>query len=268
MTAHLDDERLSASLDGDEPSAAAHLQGCDDCRARLDSLRAVAAAVAAPVPPLDADRRDAAIAAALAAPSSAGADNVVPLHRPARRPFALGAAALLLVVLVAVTVLSKGDDKGDRAALSSGDMQALSDEAGRVPDGGDLGDQSDPTALASRLRAVLEPPAPDAAADSTGAEGGGASGAAAMQAPTAAEAKAARRGGGESFSTNSPDCTATVAREYGRGLGPLAYRAGLRWEGTPAVVLVYPITGATGNLDRRVLVMAQADCRLLVAQTI
>lgn len=65
---HLDDEALSAAIDGElAPVATAHLAGCDACASRLDALRAAAAAVASPVTPPSGARRDAALAAALQA---------------------------------------------------------------------------------------------------------------------------------------------------------------------------------------------------------
>jgi hypothetical protein len=273
---HPDDERLNAYLDGEDTGAAEHLASCADCQARLDAFRRVAAAVGAPVGPAPAESREAAIAAALALAPASGADgadgaDVVALRsgRPARTPFLLGAAALVLVVLVAVSVLSKGGDEN----RPGGDALMAEPEAGRMAagggaggpaDGGDLGDQADARALADRLRAVLEPPA---AADEAPQGSGGSGEAVTGGAPLAVEAQSSKRNGAAS-STAAGDCTATVAREYGSGLGPLAYRATLRWEGAPAVVLVYPIIGATSGLDRRVLVMARSDCRLLVAQTI
>ena len=67
-TTHPDDEQLSAFLDGEaDGDAAAHIAGCADCSARVEALRSVASAVAAPLPQVDPTERDAAIAIALAA---------------------------------------------------------------------------------------------------------------------------------------------------------------------------------------------------------
>ena len=53
-SAHLDDELLSAVLDGEsDVDASAHADACDRCRARLATLRDVSVLVAAPVPPAD-----------------------------------------------------------------------------------------------------------------------------------------------------------------------------------------------------------------------
>ena len=45
----------------------------------------------------------------------------------------------------------------------------------------------------------------------------------------------------------------------------LVYSAKLEWEGTPAVVLGYRVDGP--SLSRLLLVMAEADCRLIVTQS-
>lgn len=249
---HLDDEALSAHLDGEDAGADGHFAECEACRTRLEAFRAVAAAVRAPVEPPGAARRDAAVAAAVRAP-------VVPLRRPRGRPLAAWAAAAAVVVAVAGTlslVQSSGDD---RAA----DTAAVSDDAGPTFEGGDLGDQSDPAELALRLRAAVEP------------EGGGEESVAGSPAsgartgsPTALSAESQRKAADPTVAPADPDCTRAVAAQYAEGLGSLAYRASVRWQGTPAVVLVYPVEGANGPLDHRVLVMARGDCRLLVAQTI
>ena len=260
---HLDDELLSAHLDGDDVTGADHLAGCDECRSRLEVLRSVAAAVGAPVPPPSAQQRDAAVAAALRAP-------VISLDaRRRRRHSALLAAAASVVVVLGVLVVTSGDDK----ASDGGSTAALSDAAGDSArfEGGDLGDQSDPQVLALRLRAAVEPETTATeSADSAAGAGAASTTTAPSQAPEAqaTSRQAVRSSGDAAFSTADPDCTKTVAQEYGRGLGALVYKAVLRWQGTPAVVLVYPITDAKGSLDHQALVMERGSCRLLVAQAI
>lgn len=246
---HPDDEQLSAALDGHHGEALAHAEGCATCTARLAELRAVAALVGAPVPTPPAD---AAVAAALRAAA------VTPLRPRSRRgPFALAAAALVLVVLAALSVITRDDHHRDTMAADTGAGSAAME--GAVAD--ELGDQSDPTALAERLRGVVEAPvvADNAQATRNSGEGGASAGSAPVAAP---ERRALQAGDG----AGTP-CEPTVAQEYNAGLGPLVYTASLRWEGTPAVALVYRIEGAAGSLDHRVLVMARPDCRLLVAQT-
>ncbi len=90
MTAqHLDDEALSAALDGaasgDEE---AHLATCPTCQAQLASRAAVARAVGAPVAPRPAAEIDVAIAQALMAwtPATSPGDIGDDGHRGADRP--------------------------------------------------------------------------------------------------------------------------------------------------------------------------------------
>lgn len=273
---HLDDERLSAHLDGTpldgtDPAAADHLAGCADCRARLEAFRSVAELVGAPLPPPPAGAVDAAVAAALAAHASPGGSPVVPLSTAVRRrrtQVGLAAAAAVVAVVLGVSSLGGGSDDAQDTALS-----------GSSATGPDLGDQSDARALADRVRTVVEgefaagamsPTADSTEAGDAGASGGGS--AAQSEAAPAPEGEAAvtskRAVAARSSVRPSGPCTATARSEYGRGLADLVFEGTLRWEGTPAVVLAYRIEGATGALDHRVLVLARDDCRLLVAQTI
>jgi hypothetical protein len=120
---HLDDQALSAILDGEEPPSP-HLDGCADCRARSEQLLAAARLVGRAVPSADVERRDAAIAAAVA------------VHRPAPmrwRPSTgvLAAAAVLLVVaLVLPLVLTRGADSDD-------DQSSLAERAATTTFAGD-----------------------------------------------------------------------------------------------------------------------------------
>ena len=141
-------EALGA-LDGEEAEAVhAHLQGCDECRRELESLRETAAALAhaAPQVPMDADRsarlrarlvaraaadRGGASASPGAAPATnriggfaAGDDEpgVIPISRARERRGMGGgwlAAAAAVVLLIAV---------GTYAARMKGRYEALSDE--------------------------------------------------------------------------------------------------------------------------------------------
>src|SRR5687767_4281273 len=77
---HLDDEALSAVLDGEADVAeSAHADACEVCRARLGQLRDASVLVGTPVPAPDPARRDAAIAAALGAGEHTA--DVVPMRR-------------------------------------------------------------------------------------------------------------------------------------------------------------------------------------------
>lgn len=262
-TPHLDDELLSAHLDGEAPEAAGHLDACAECRMRLDALQVAARLVGLPPPTPPTAVIDAAVGRAL----EGG-------RRDTRRPVlvALAAAAVLVLGVVGVGVL---DDDGP----SGTDTAALSDESGEVvaggtggaasaiTDGGDLGDVGDAKALADTVRAVVEPPPTTTTADGAVADQGSAM--ASEAAPTARMAPL--RSGGQAVgggSTKDPYCEDTVGKTYGEGLGALVYRATLRWEGTPAVAVAYTLRKPKGELDHRIYVLAADGCRLLVAQTV
>ena len=195
-----------------------------------------------------------------------GDDNVVPLpRRPDRRtfpPWALGAVAALVAVLLAVPmVLDDDSDTGQRTASAP-----AGDAAGNTPsldagvvEGGELGSLSDPAALRDQLlRAVPgtvaqkapAPPGADEAADTLAAP-----------APEAA----ARNAGGAGAAATA--CRAEVRAEFGGRLGALLYAASLRWQDTDAVVLAYRLadTSAPGP-DHLAVVIARDDCRLLASQ--
>ena len=101
-----------------------------------------------------------------------------------------------------------------------------------VSDGGDLGSHSDPLALSERL-------APELAAQGEGSPTGSA---------PPADARCA-------------DSDSALPS----GQAALVYTAKLDWEGIPAVVLGYRTQD--DSLARILLVMAEADCRLLVTQS-
>jgi len=311
---HPDDESLSAALDGDDAAAADHVSACPTCRARTDALRAAAEAVGAgpvvAVPYAGADRAVAAALGAFAAEratvaprrGTVGDGDIVALRAAATRPpgsftsrrstptsgrgrrvpsWAMGVAAALLAVLVAVPLLTRdtgGDGEQTAAAkLESGAQVSTTFASGApVVDGGDLGDQSDQLALGTLLTGAVTgatgpTPAPALAADqattAVAAEGAGP----ARSASPGAEGGAAPAGG--TGDTAAPDavavaaCQRTVGIEYATGLGTLLYRATLRWQGIPAVLLAYRLADTSANgPDHRAFVMALDGCRLLVVQ--
>src|SRR5687768_2485329 len=106
---HLDDEQLSALIDGEVAEPAPlheHLDACDVCAARTAHLRAVAARVAEPPPPMVGGDPEAAITAALAVWD---AGRPIALHpaRPRRLPPPawVGVAAAVLIVLALAPML-------------------------------------------------------------------------------------------------------------------------------------------------------------------
>ena len=158
-TAHFD-AALAANRRLGAPLLVARTQR--DAGVALDDRDRLAAALAA----YDDERARTGTSPEPAAPPGAAGDEavVVPLHRsgrPAharrRRPpaWALGAAAALAAVLVAVPLLDRDrDDPGQSVASAPSDTadRSAATEAGPpgsagVLDGGDLGDQSDPAVL-------------------------------------------------------------------------------------------------------------------------
>ena len=157
---HLDDEILSALLDGDaDPDAATHLRACGRCAGRQAELAAARAALAGtPVEPLDELTRRRLVAGALQAADKgaipAAAAGPARDGRPrwaSRHPAFIGsAAAALLALLVGVpfVVGDNGGPAGD-AGLSAEAPSALQESAS--PFLGDLGDLSDHDRLRLRL---------------------------------------------------------------------------------------------------------------------
>ena len=119
------DELVSACLDGEAtPAEIAEIEGDDALLARVEELRAVRDAAAAPVPSLSAEQRDQLISAALGV-ADAEADarleaKIVPRHRPQPLFLAVAAAVLLLAAVVSAGLLgSRGSDDAETAADST-----------------------------------------------------------------------------------------------------------------------------------------------------
>lgn len=327
---HLDDESLSAALDGVDPVADAHVAGCPTCQARSAALGRAGRAVGA-LPPAGAPAGlvDRAVGAALAAyaaereaaprsaspPSRADASaddgdegddhTVVPLRvgppgsadrlaspraptsgadRRRMPAWALGVAAAVAAIAVAVPVLTR-DTHDDRVSQSAGPVRADKSDgassAGVVADGGDLGDQSDQLALGQILSGAVAGTPRAAAAEPQAIDSGRSdfslqpSAGAATTAPAVSElrttpdqARPAPSGPTSTAAASSVSaCEDAVRSDFAKGLGPLLYRATLRWQGTPAVLLAYRLADTTGSgPDRRAFVMALDGCQLLVVQ--
>lgn len=164
---HLDDEVLSALLDGDaagDPAdaavldAAAHVRACDRCTGRQAELAGVRTALAgASVEPVDELTRRRLVAAALTAGAGeqAGRESVaLPSGRSrwlARHPALIGsAAAVVLGLLVGVPFVIDGEPSGEKSTtLAAGAPEASQALAG--PFLGDLGELSDRETLRQRL---------------------------------------------------------------------------------------------------------------------
>lgn len=299
-TPHLDDERLSAHLDGEGGEAAAeHLGSCRECTDRLDSLVLVSSCVGSSVTAPPEGVREAALQAARTAWAAArresegtgdGEDGeVVALEERRHVPrWALPVAAAAAALLLAVPVLSSlGDDRGgEETSALSDDRGASADRDAETvgTDGGDLGEQSDPATLARAISGALPGAASEAAlATPAGPEGDGAAPSddtrSANPQPVTAQSSAAAPEA-KTRKLGERPCAGVVRTTYGQGLGPLVYTALVRWKGAgvdpalfpmgePAIVLAYRLAdpGAPG-LDYRVMVMALEDCRLLVAPSL
>ena len=119
------DELVSAYLDGEAtPAEIAEVEASDALLARVEELRAVRDAVAAPVASLPADLQDDLIGAALGVADAEAAARleakVVPFGRPQRLLLAMAAAAILLAAVVGTGLItSRGGDEADTAATAA-----------------------------------------------------------------------------------------------------------------------------------------------------
>lgn len=268
---HLDDEGLSAVLDGEAaPNEDAHAQACAECSARLAALREVATFVGAPVAPATDAQREAAIAAALAA---AAPSNVVPMRSRRRGvPVWLGAAAAAVVAVAAIGLIGRStgddDDSADVASGGAGDdttAEMAADEAGDAAatlqavgpvEGGDLGAIEDvdlEVAIGDAMarREVAE----TTVADEESSGGDDDASTATTPAPSAAA--------GSSFASSCED----PVRAGDPELGALVYRATGTYEDEPAVVFGFDVLRADGGVDRRVYVLAVEGCTIRLAET-
>lgn len=274
---HLDDEAISAYLDGEATSdEAAHLDRCDACGARLGALRAAASAIGAPVPSIDPAQRDRAIEEALRAADTAPS-NVTPLrarHSPAVRW--LPAAAAIVAVLALVPVLGDlgSSDSDDMTAAGGGDATeeqeqfAADDGAGSAAmqapgsvtvDAGDVGavaagdvrglvEGALDLSATSEQRAAAEE---DAAAPAAGGAGGGGGGEAA---PEASSTEAVPAPCEERARTDFDD------------LAALRYRAVGTIDGTDVSILAFDLVADEPRL--RVLALSLDNCEITLAQEI
>jgi hypothetical protein len=192
------------------------------------------------------------------------------------RPGLLAAAAALVLVLAAVPLLiSRSNDADEKFA----NVGSRLDGGGRASDvfvgpGDDLGDVADEAALRQVLTARLT--ATGSSDFATGGDSGSAGGADSGATASGAESQTSEEGApapvappetGALRSSGAPpvDCI-DEARDNGAGRGALVYSARLRFKGQPAQVLVFEAP-ASESRDYRALVMAEANCQLLVFQS-
>ena len=128
-----EDELVSTYLDGEAtPAEIAEVERNDALMARVEQLRSVRDAVAAPVAPMPAERREQMISAALAVADAENAQRrearIVPVRRRRETLLAVAAAAILLAAVVSAGVIASrgGDDEAEMAAATddSADMAA------------------------------------------------------------------------------------------------------------------------------------------------
>ena len=274
---HLDDETLSALLDGDAgASAHAHLAACERCSARRGQLAAARAAMAAaPVEALDELARRRLVASALLAAGETGAGGTATAggSRWAQRHRAVigSAAAVLLLVLVGVPFVVGHNGTTKQADTSLSAQAPLAAPAGPAagPFLGDLGDLTERDRVRLSLSGV--------SADSASATGtvAGATRSAAPAAAPAAPVPAAPGAGGSTAGgaaksvtappgtppSNSPEafasnpaadrdradadaCVAALLDGPARG-GRLTGSGVGTWRGRPAVVAAFELSGGT-----------------------
>lgn len=212
MDLHPDDELLSALLDGEDDTTAAHVAGCDSCQARVEVLRAVAEVVADPFEPGAELGREHRIATAIAAMRRGRLAPEGPFRRtPAdeddtraavakrvpwvRRglPLLAAAAGLVIVVGTVARYTGEGETVGSRVGVGRG-----AERAGRAdgsvapmkPESHSLGIHPDAASLNEAVRAqraFAEDSASGVAATDT-----------------------------EGAATSGTDCSATASRRAGR----------------------------------------------------
>jgi len=259
---HLDDETLSALLDGDAAgaSAHAHLATCERCAARRGELAAARAALAAaPVEALDELARRRLVAVALqaageAAADRAGADGTAPAGRSrwAQRHRAVigSAAAVVLLVLVGVPFVVGHHEAAKQADTSLSAQAPLAAPAGPAagPFLGDLGDLTDH----DRLRLSLSGVSADSASG-TGTVAGAARSAAPPAKSVTAPPGAPPPNSPEAFASNpgadrdradADACVAALLDGPARG-GRLTGSGVGTWRGRPAVVAAFELSGGT-----------------------
>ncbi|MDQ1404105.1 MAG: hypothetical protein QOG03_2421 [Actinomycetota bacterium] len=246
---HPTDEQLSAHFDGEADGAVAgHVTDCAVCTVRLQELASVAHLVAQPPEGPDPAVTERAVAVALRGARERPASIPALGPRSGRRWnggwTVAAAAAVIVALLAAVPLLARGHTARTRttgAALKGGGGAGAVSAAG-PRSGGDLGDETSPDRLRERVQAQLLPE---------------------DQAATGPEAPQVASG---SFDQSTIVCV-DPARQVAGASEALLYNASLRWQGTPAVVLVFSARPSSrGTLTHQLLVLAQSDCAVLVSQ--
>jgi hypothetical protein len=251
MNVHLDDETLSATIDGySSAEERAHLDRCAICSQRLERLKEVSRLVGARVPSPPRAVADAAVAAAMAfrQPGEIPVGSLPVSHLKRRRlqPL-LAAAALVIVVGAGVVAIARatgpsGSSKRAASAQRAGSPApaASSTTAPGLNLGGaaagasstgtpvDLGDFSDTAALTTALR-------------------------------QRASQSVDRRPASSPQTAPCQPLAATAAGVPSTSIPNLV--AALRWRGQPATSFVYQRGGSAGPVA---VVMANQGCGQLI----
>ena len=290
---HADFEAISAYVDGEAPEWADHVAACVECRASAAAVRAVAAAVGAPVDAPSAADRDRAIAAALDA--TPGGRTTVPdpavsgrheaerarfARRRPSRPWVMPAVAAVVVGILGVSgfVVSSyrtpdetttlagptADTNPKSAALAESGAGGVAAAAPSAPPG-DLGDLPDAATLRARAQAAGPPPAASTGRSSSGANSGAGSSA------TGADATASGALTPTTTLTQraAPSVVGTrpceeQARTREPTLGPVVYFATARQGQVAGYVLGFGAVGSPSTTPVTLLLLAQDGCRELL----
>lgn len=300
MTAHhLDDEDLSAHLDGD--AAPPHLGSCAVCSDRLGALGAARDTVAAAgVDPLPRSAIDEMVARAMEAqpigslgsedpegavpqPVAPSADLVARRGRRTPPPTWLITAAAAIAALAGIAGLLRatGSDSSSTSLADgggNGGLQSL-ESSGRDENGSSdrvsgapkvAGAAVDPEVVQMDLGDQDDPVALTALVS----DDRNSSAAAQTQtaSPTRSESSDTASDE-ESPAPPSPTTTAlrvdrarcrTEAERIGAGrFSRLVSTSTLRWKATPAEVLVFALTEPSGGISRQAMVLARSNCALL-----
>jgi hypothetical protein len=252
MHAHLDDEALSAALDGyASNNEQAHIEACPACRQQLEALREVSERIAAPVAPPPAHVVSKALASAVAAgPGTAGAGR---LHRqvPRLRTLVAAAAAVIVVAAGVVTIVRSSRSTSSAKASSSG-------RAASAP--------SPPSTVAASGQASAQGTAGTAAGSLPVPLGSAAAGLGAYSDP-ATLASVLRRlvaEGSQAFAagrSEPPPCqpAAAAAVQLPATTTPRLI-ASLQWRGQTAAVFVYDRGGSIGRVA---VILSNPGCAVL-----
>lgn len=261
MSEHADTEGLSAFLDGEAPELAAHLESCEACRQELAHLTAASRAVAAPVPPMEAEVVDAMIDRAVDARPGGTVTEMPPgrSRRGGGRWVAMASvAAMVLMAIGLVGVLTRGSGGNNAAADRASRSGTTSEVTGlQAPPGvagtgdaavsGELGEISDGSQLATKVAPALA---------NRSALGG--------DNPVVSPPSAG--GSGPVARAVGTRACELEARAIDPGVGLVVYVASATQDGAPATVLGF--VPPTSSSPISLFLMARDGCRLLARATV